>query len=114
MYVESSRIACKSVEICYARPSRSWTGFTAMQTGRLMQYKTRNCPARWRPSGRRQMIGCLIAWFLSPGMAGQGATPDSNLVSDDFENVDLRVFIKFVSEETVRIFLLSDRVLGEI
>lgn len=47
-------------------------------------------------------------------MAGQGATPDSNLVAVDFENVDLRVFIKFVSEVTGRIFLLDDRVRGQI
>jgi general secretion pathway protein D len=60
------------------------------------------------------MIGCLIAWFLSLGMAGQGATPDSNLVAVDFENVDLRVFIKFVSEVTGRVFLLDDRVRGQI
>jgi general secretion pathway protein D len=60
------------------------------------------------------MIGCLIAWFLSLGMASQGATPDSNLVAVDFENVDLRVFIKFVSEVTGRIFLLDDRVGGQV
>ena len=32
----------------------------------------------------------------------------------DFENVDLRVFIKFVSEVTGRVFLLDDRVRGQI
>jgi general secretion pathway protein D len=80
----------------------------------MMQYKTRNCPARRHLSGRRQVIGYLIAWFLSLGMAGQGATPDSNLVAVDFENVDLRVFIKFVSEVTGRIFLLDDRVRGQV
>jgi general secretion pathway protein D len=85
-----------------------------VQTGRLMQYKTRNCPARRRLSGRRQVIGYLIACFLSLGVAGQGATPDSNLVAVDFENVDLRVFIKFVSEVTGRIFLLDDRVRGQV
>jgi general secretion pathway protein D len=79
-----------------------------------MQYKTRNCPARRRLSGHRQVIGYLIAWFLSFGVAGQGVTPDSNLVAVDFENVDLRVFIKFVSEVTGRIFLLDDRVRGQV
>jgi type II secretory pathway component GspD/PulD (secretin) len=79
-----------------------------------MRYKTRNCPARRRLSGRWQVIGYLIAWFLSLGVAGQGATPDSNLVAVDFENVDLRVFIKFVSEVTGRIFLLDDRVRGQV
>ena len=47
-------------------------------------------------------------------MSAQGATPDSHLVAVDFENVDLRVFIKFVSEVTGRVFLLDDRVRGQI
>jgi general secretion pathway protein D len=55
-----------------------------------------------------------MAWLLSLGMTGQGATPDSNLITVDFENVDLRVFIKFVSEVTGRVFLLDDRVRGHI
>jgi general secretion pathway protein D len=60
------------------------------------------------------MVGYLLAWLLSLGMAGHGATPDAHLVTVDFENVDLRVFIKFVSEVTGRIFLLDDRVRGQI
>ena len=55
-----------------------------------------------------------MAWLLTLGMAGQGATPDSHLVTVDFENVDLRVFIKFVSEVTGRVFLVDDRVRGQI
>jgi general secretion pathway protein D len=47
-------------------------------------------------------------------MVSQGATPDSNLVAVDFENVDLRVFIKFVSEVTGRLFLLDDKVRGQV
>jgi general secretion pathway protein D len=47
-------------------------------------------------------------------MVSQGATPDSNLVAVDFENVDLRVFIKFVSEVTGRVFLLDDKVRGQV
>jgi general secretion pathway protein D len=47
-------------------------------------------------------------------MAGHGATPESHLVAVDFENVDLRVFIKFISEVTGRVFLLDDRVRGQI
>jgi type II secretory pathway component GspD/PulD (secretin) len=84
------------------------------QAGRMMRCETSTCPARRSLSGRRQVIGYLLAWFLSLGMAGQGATPDSNLVAVDFENVDLRVFIKFVSEVTGRVFLLDDRVRGQI
>jgi general secretion pathway protein D len=47
-------------------------------------------------------------------MAGQAATPEANLVAVDFENVELRVFIKFVSEVTGRLFLLDDRVRGQV
>jgi general secretion pathway protein D len=35
-------------------------------------------------------------------------------VAVDFENVDLRVFIKFVSEVTGRVFLLDERVKGQV
>ncbi len=79
-----------------------------------MRCQTSHCPARRRFSSRRQVIGCLIAWFLVFGMSAQGATPESHLVAVDFENVDLRVFIKFVSEVTGRVFLLDDRVRGQI
>ena len=80
----------------------------------MMQCKTTDRPARLRLPGRRQAIGCLLAWFLTIGMVSQGATPDSNLVAVDFENVDLRVFIKFVSEVTGRLFLLDDKVRGQV
>ena len=35
-------------------------------------------------------------------------------VAVDFEDVDLRVFIKFVSEATGRVFLLDERVRGQV
>jgi type II secretory pathway component GspD/PulD (secretin) len=85
-----------------------------VQAGRMMPDKTRHGLARQRLSGRRQAIGCLLAWFLTFAMAGQGAIPEANLVAVDFENVDLRVFIKFVSEVTGRVFLLDDRVRGQV
>jgi general secretion pathway protein D len=47
-------------------------------------------------------------------MVAQGGTPGSHLVAVDFENVDLRVFIKFVSEATGRIFLVDERVRGQV
>jgi general secretion pathway protein D len=47
-------------------------------------------------------------------MTAQGATPNAHSVAVDFENVDLRVFIKFVSEMTGRVFLLDDRVRGQV
>jgi general secretion pathway protein D len=64
--------------------------------------------------GRRRAMAGLLAWFLTVGAASQGATPDANLVAVDFENVELRVFIKFVSEVTGRVFLLDDRVRGQV
>jgi general secretion pathway protein D len=47
-------------------------------------------------------------------MAAQAAPEESNLVAVDFENIDLRVFIKFVSEVTGRLFLLDERVRGQV
>jgi len=38
----------------------------------------------------------------------------AGLVAVDFENVDLRVLIKFVSEVTGHMFLLDDRVRGQV
>jgi general secretion pathway protein D len=81
---------------------------------RTMEYHTRGRLTR------RQLIClwsalCLVfAGFLTRGMPGQAATTEANLVAVDFENVDLRVFIKFVSEVTGRLFLLDDRVRGQV
>jgi general secretion pathway protein D len=56
----------------------------------------------------------LIAWFLILAVVSQSAASDPNLVAVDFENVDLRVFIKFVSEVTGRLFLLDDKISGQV
>jgi general secretion pathway protein D len=47
---------------------------------------------------------------------GEGArgAPGDNLVSLDFDNVDLKVFIKYVSEITGRNFVVDDKVRGRI
>lgn len=45
---------------------------------------------------------------------GQASAPAANHVAVDFENVELRIFIKFVSEATGRVFLLDDRVRGQV
>jgi hypothetical protein len=50
--------------------------------------------ASFRPSTGDRLPDCMA---LKPGMAGQ-VPPDSHLVAVDFENVDLRIFIKFVSK----------------
>jgi general secretion pathway protein D len=48
-----------------------------------------------------------------PAGGAQGASGD-NLVSLDFDNVDLKVFIKYVSEITGRNFVVDDKVRGRI
>jgi general secretion pathway protein D len=80
----------------------------------MMWGRTSNCPARRGRSQRRQAISFLIACFFWVGMSAPGAPADSHLIAVDFENVDLRVFIKFVSEVTGRVFLLDDRVRGQV
>ncbi|HEX9871117.1 MAG TPA: hypothetical protein VGC99_21470 [Candidatus Tectomicrobia bacterium] len=80
----------------------------------MMQRETTGRLARRGLPGLRQVVSCLLAWFLTCGLTSQAMTPESNLVAVDFDNVDLRVFIKFVSEVTGRLFLLDDRVRGQV
>jgi type II secretory pathway component GspD/PulD (secretin) len=60
----------------------------------------------------------LIVWIASIWwlgmMLGSVSTARAHEVAVDFENVDLRVFIKFVSEVTGRVFLLDERVRGQV
>ena len=66
-------------------------------------------------AGLQPGISVILVWSLTLAVTlCQGATPDSNLVAVDFENVDLRVFIKFISEATGRVFLLDERVHGQV
>jgi general secretion pathway protein D len=60
-------------------------------------------------------IGLLAAWLLTLGAAlCHAGSSDADMVTVDFENVELRVFIKFVSEVTGRIFLVDDQVRGQV
>jgi general secretion pathway protein D len=69
----------------------------------------------WQAAGLQLAIGVMLAWVLTLAVTlCQAATAESNLVAVDFENVDLRIFIKFVSEATGRVFLLDDRVRGQV
>jgi general secretion pathway protein D len=86
---------------------------TAVRWVRTMWRHTRGSPTRRLPYLWRA-VSYLLAWFLTLGMASQAGTPEAGLVAVDFENVDLRVFIKFVSEVTGRMFLLDDRVRGQV
>jgi general secretion pathway protein D len=80
-----------------------------------MPYNAPRYPWGWQAVGLRSVVGMMLAWVLTLIVPpGQAATPESNLVAVDFENVDLRIFIKFVSETTGRVFLLDDRVRGQV
>jgi type II secretory pathway component GspD/PulD (secretin) len=79
-----------------------------------MKCKTTGRLPRRRLPGLRQVVSCLLTWYLTCGLTSQAMTPESQLVAVDFDNVDLRVFIKFVSEVTGHIFLLDDRVRGQV
>ncbi len=58
-------------------------------------------------------MGLSAAVLLMLGVVfGHAATSESVAVA--FENVDLRIFIKFVSEATGRVFMLDDRVRGQV
>jgi general secretion pathway protein D len=81
----------------------------------MMRHTVCRCPKRWGAVGLRSVVSLMLAWFLTLVIPPcQAATPGSNLVAVDFENVDLRIFIKFVSEATGRVFLLDDRVRGQV
>jgi general secretion pathway protein D len=54
-----------------------------------------------------------LLWFIGSGLASEPMAL-AHEVAVDFENVDLRVFIKFVSEATGRVFLLDERVRGQV
>ena len=64
---------------------------------------------------RSLIVGLIVAVFLVSGVdSGRAAVLSSDSVVVAFENVELRVFIKFVSEATGRLFLLDDRVRGQV
>jgi hypothetical protein len=113
--IPSPRIACKFAAVCYANPSWSTKGYTRNRVVRTMSQHLRGVSTRWWLPGVRQTIGYLLAWSLALGFAPcPGAAPESNLVAVDFDNVELRVFIKFVSEVTGKVFLVDDRVRGQV
>jgi general secretion pathway protein D len=80
----------------------------------MMPLKTPGRLTRRRLAGLCQVVSYLLAWFLACGLTSQAMVPESDLVAVDFDNVELRVFIKFVSEVTGRVFLLDDRVRGQV
>jgi general secretion pathway protein D len=61
------------------------------------------------------MLGMIAAFSVVVGpLPGSTMVPDETFVTVDLENVDLRLFIKYVSEVTGRIFLVDDRVRGQV
>ena len=69
-----------------------------------MFFNRRGCVTAW---GTVWMVTLLVT-------LSQASAPAANHVAVDFENVELRIFIKFVSEATGRVFLLDDRVRGQV
>ena len=67
---------------------------------------------------RLLLAGLCLAVFLSPPtvIAADQPSPngDERFVSIDFNNVDIAVFIKFISELTGRNFIVDERVRGKV
>ncbi|MDD2605130.1 MAG: type II secretion system secretin GspD [Desulfobacteraceae bacterium] len=67
---------------------------------------------------RLLLAGLCLAVFLSPltAIAADQTPPagDERFVSIDFNNVDIAVFIKFISELTGRNFIVDERVRGKV
>jgi general secretion pathway protein D len=59
-------------------------------------------------------LAILALLLMLAASLPRAASPQSGYVTVDFDNVDLRVFIKFVSETTGRIFILDERVKGTV
>jgi len=59
-------------------------------------------------------LAILTFLFMLATEGAGAASSQSGYVTVDFDNVDLRVFIKFVSETTGRIFILDERVKGTV
>jgi type II secretory pathway component GspD/PulD (secretin) len=59
-------------------------------------------------------LGCLTVFSLGCVLAGHATASDGHLVAVDFEHVELRIFIRVVSEATGRIFLVDDQVRGQV
>ncbi|PID40016.1 MAG: type II secretion system protein GspD [Proteobacteria bacterium] len=64
------------------------------------------------------LAGCLITWPAMAQESAAGETDDKNgdqrFVSIDFNNVDISVFIKFISELTGKNFVIDQRVKGKV
>ncbi len=77
--------------------------------------RTDSCREERPRAGIPQPLGTLLPFFwLIGAVLGNGPTALAHEVAVDFDNVDLRVFIKFVSEATGRVFLVDDRVRGQV
>lgn len=61
------------------------------------------------------LAGILLAWFLvAPVGALEPPTSAGETVSIDFNDVDIQVFIKFISEITGRNFIIDRKVSGKV
>ena len=65
--------------------------------------------------GHSRSAACMMALScMLVAVPLHTSSAQSDVVAVDFESVDLRVFIKFVSEVTGRVFVLDDRVRGQV
>ncbi len=60
------------------------------------------------------LICAALLWCPPPGAAESAPEPDDTFVSIDFNNVDINVFIKFISKLTNRNFVVDNRVKGNV
>ena len=70
---------------------------------------------RWFLSSMLVMIVALVATAYAQPPAGTTPKPKSNrTISMDFDQVDIKVFIKFMSELTGKNFVVDDKVRGKV
>lgn len=76
---------------------------------------------KWVMTGILLYIACAVFFFASDAGAADTVTPDGNsaqgdssFVSIDFNNVDINVFIKFMSKLTGKNFVVDSRVRGNV
>jgi len=68
----------------------------------------------------KKNVALLVIWFLLAGLALQAAPgtaraqQNGQTISMDFDKVDIRVFIKFISELTGKNFVIDDRIRGRV
>ena len=96
-----------------------------MSANKHRHHRTQQRAEKFLP-GAIGLISCIVFFiFLLVGMPGpvgaqESGTPKApaakgqQLVSIDFNNVDIGVFIKFISDLTQKNFVVDDKVRGKV